>query len=167
MYEQLFRLQEEVFKVLANQKRLEIVQLLSHAELSVTDMVSMLGLPQANLSQHLSLLRQAHVVQTRRSGVVIYYRMADPRIADACELIRSFLQNRQRFDPEMQRLLTGQQNMYPVVKDLVCGMRISVTRSADASTYKGDIYHFCASGCKQTFDADPAKYIPKKETVHG
>lgn len=167
MYEKLFRLQEDVFKVLASQKRLEIVQLLSSKELSVSEMIGMLGLPQANLSQHLSSLRQAGVVETRRQGVTIYYRLVDSRIADACELIKGFLQDQQRFEPEIQQLIADQEQLYPIVKDVVCGMRISVVRAGDMSHYEENAYYFCASGCKHIFDESPITYISKKEVVHG
>lgn len=168
MYEKLFLLQEEIFKVIANQKRLEIIQLLSSKELSVSEMGSMLGLPQANLSQHLASLRQAHVVETRRSGVTIFYRLSDPRIASACELIKEFLQEQQRFDPDMKQLLDDQAHMYPVIKDVVCGMRISVKRTGASMEYEGINYYFCATGCKDMFQQHPANYVIKKEVVvHG
>jgi DNA-binding transcriptional ArsR family regulator len=72
MYQKLFKLQEDTLKVVANQKRLEIIQLLNNRELPVNEMVEMLGIRQANLSQHLSLLREAKIVTTRRDGVVIH-----------------------------------------------------------------------------------------------
>lgn len=165
MYEKLFLLQEEVFKVIANQKRLEIIQLLSSKELSVSEMGSMLGLPQSNLSQHLASLRQAHAVETRRSGVTIFYRLSDPRIASACELIKEFLQEQRRFDPDMKQLLDDQAHMYPVIKDVVCGMRISVKRTGASMEYEGSNYYFCATGCKDMFQQHPAKYVIKKEAI--
>lgn len=159
MYEQLFLLQEQIFKVLANSKRLEIVQLLSNQELSVNEMVFMLGLPQANLSQHLSLLRQGNVVETRREGVTIYYRLSDARIADACQLVKSFLQEQNRLNPEAGQFLSTDEDLYPITKDVVCGMRISISRAGGISEYNDNTYYFCASGCKQTFDTDTAKYM--------
>ena len=55
LYHRLFSLQEDVFKTIASRKRLEIIQLLKIRELSVSEMVEMLGVRQSNLSQHLSL----------------------------------------------------------------------------------------------------------------
>jgi len=98
MYQKLLSFQEEVFKVLANQKRLEIIQLLSGRELSVSQMVEMLGLPQANLSQHLALLRQAKVVTSRRDGQTIYYQLSDRRMSDALDMIKNVLIDRSRYN---------------------------------------------------------------------
>jgi P-type Cu+ transporter len=44
------------------------------------------------------------------------------------------------------------------VKDPVCEMDIEPQDAAATSEYKGKTYFFCAQGCKQTFDKDPAKY---------
>lgn len=167
MYQQLFSLQENAFKVIANQKRLEIIQLLGNRELSVSEMTEMLGLPQANLSQHLAPLRQAGIVQTRRDGVSVHYRLADQRIAQACGLIKDFLQDQHKFNPEVQELLEHQDDMYPVVRDVVCGMRISVSKAGEVIKHNDHTYYFCASGCKAKFKANPTKYATREELVHG
>ena len=159
MYQKLFTLQEDVFKVLANQKRLEIVQLLNNRELSVSQMISMLGLSQPNLSQHLSLLRQAKVITARRDGQTIYYHLSDPRIAEACTMIKQMLK-------EIYNLSAENELLYPITKDVVCGMRISVSQAGDTTTYKDKQYYFCASGCKETFQANPQNYI-KIGVLHG
>ena len=49
--------------------------------------------------------------------------------------------------------------MAELVKDLVCGMEIDPETAAGKSEHQGTTYHFCATGCKTDFDADPAKYI--------
>ena len=59
MYSELFRLQANLLKVLAQPKRLEIIHLLRDQRLNVTEIYSMLDLPQANVSQHLLALRAA------------------------------------------------------------------------------------------------------------
>jgi ArsR family transcriptional regulator len=167
MYQQLFSLQENAFKVIANQKRLEIIQLLGNRELSVSEMTEMLGLPQANLSQHLASLRQAGIVMARRDGVNIHYHLTDQRIAEACGLIKDFLQEQHKFNPEVQELLEHQDDMYPVVKDVVCGMRISVSRAGEVIKHDNHTYYFCASGCKTKFETKPTKYVTREELVHG
>lgn len=166
MYEKLFALQEDIFKVIANQKRLEIIQLLSSGERTVTEMTDMLGIRQANLSQHLAPLRQAKILETRREGVQVFYHLTDERIADAVVLIRAFLQEQHKIDPEVQEVIDDQSNLYPVVRDVVCGMRISVAKAGGRSKYEKHTYYFCASGCKKQFDAQPNKYAVK-EAVHG
>jgi ArsR family transcriptional regulator len=88
---QLFNLHAEVCKTLANPKRLEIIYALKEGELSVGELVKRLGIPKANVSQHLSMLRQRKVVACRREGVNIYYRISNPKIVAACGLMRDVL----------------------------------------------------------------------------
>ncbi|MBO7097578.1 MAG: winged helix-turn-helix transcriptional regulator [Alphaproteobacteria bacterium] len=64
-------------KAIANAKRLEILNYLSHHEMSVTDLQQRLTLSQSALSQHLALLRKAKIVQTRREKQKIIYRIAN------------------------------------------------------------------------------------------
>ena len=50
-----------------------------------------MGVAKANLSQHLSLMRQKGILATRREGTTIYYRLAIPHITEACEIMREVL----------------------------------------------------------------------------
>ncbi len=88
---QLFSLHAEVCKTLANPKRLEIIYALKDGELSVSELVKRLGIPKANVSQHLAILRQRRVVASRREGVNIYCRISNPKIIKACGLMREVL----------------------------------------------------------------------------
>lgn len=159
MYQKLFAAQEEIFKVLANQKRLEIIQLLNDQELSVTQIGDMLGMSQSNLSQHLSHLRQAKLVLARRDGQTIYYSLVDSRISQACNLIKDVLRDGHSLSDGEKKFLNSQEAIFPAVKDVVCGMRISLPRAADFTEYEGSHYYFCGSGCKQMFGTDPKSYI--------
>lgn len=87
----IWELQAEICQSLANPKRLQILNLLKWGELSVGAMVQTLGMAKANLSQHLSLMRQKGILATRREGTTIYYRLALPRITEACEIMREVL----------------------------------------------------------------------------
>jgi len=89
---QLFELQAAICKTLSDPNRLRILHELREGELSVSEIVSRLGLPQGNVSHHLGLLRERGIVLTRREGTTIYYRLADERIAAACDLVRDVLQ---------------------------------------------------------------------------
>jgi len=91
MKKEVFILQAEICKTLANPKRLEIINALKDGELSVGDLVERLGITKANVSQHLAVLRQARVVDTRRDGVNIYYHINNPKILEACSLMKSVL----------------------------------------------------------------------------
>lgn len=143
----LFSLEEEVFKVMANHKRLEIIQLLKGRELNVGEMIAMLGLRQSNLSQHLALLRQHRIVEIRRVGREVYYRLADDTIADAVLLVRAFLRAQHRPEADID---PG--SIFPIVVDPVCGMRFSATEAYDNIKHDEQTYYFCASGCKAAFE---------------
>ena len=68
------------YKILANSKRLEILNLLREQEMPVEALVRELGINKANVSQHLALLRHAELVTVRRNGLNAYYNIIDPRI---------------------------------------------------------------------------------------
>lgn len=162
-YQRLFSLQEAVLKTIASQKRLEIIQLLKNRELSVGEMVEMLGVKQPNLSQHLSLLRRHDIVTTRKKGLSVYYTLADPRIAEACQLIREFLTDQHKTDADIAQLIANNEDqLYPVAQDPVCGMRVSVFEAGAATKYGNRTYYFCGIGCKEKFLTSPAKYVVKE-----
>ncbi len=87
----VWELQADICQTLANPKRLQILHLLKEGERSVGDMVQALGVAKANLSQHLSLMRQKGILATRRQGTTIFYRIAAPAIIAACETMRQVL----------------------------------------------------------------------------
>ncbi len=69
---------EQLFKGLADQNRLRILNLLLHGELCVCDIQFVLGSSQPNVSRHLTYLRNAGLVLDRREGTRMYYRLARP-----------------------------------------------------------------------------------------
>lgn len=87
----VFELHAEVCKIFSHPKRLQIIDALRDKELTVSEVVAQLGIPKANVSQHLAVLRQKRVVMTRREGLNIYYRIANPKIIQACDLMRQVL----------------------------------------------------------------------------
>lgn len=99
--EELYRLQAEFCKGMAHPKRILILNTLKEGEKTVNELAEMTSIPQANLSQHLSLLRQLGLLETRRNGVNIYYSIADRRIVEACSLVREAIGERLRKDRRM------------------------------------------------------------------
>ncbi len=87
----VYELQADICQTLANPKRLQIVGLLKHGEVSVGEMVKVMGIPKANVSQHLSIMRQKGIIISRREGTTIYYRLASPKITEACSIMREVL----------------------------------------------------------------------------
>lgn len=91
MDKEIFEMHAEICKTLANPKRLEILSLLREGEKTVGELAELANIPQANLSQHLAMLRHRMVVTTRRKGVTLYYKIATPKIIKACDLMREVL----------------------------------------------------------------------------
>ena len=91
MDKKIFEMHADICKVFTNPKRLEIISLLRDGEKTVNELTELAGVPQANVSQHLTVLRQNNVVTTRRNGANIYYKIANPKILQACDLMREVL----------------------------------------------------------------------------
>ena len=88
---QIYELHAEVCKTLANPKRIEIINLLRSGEKSVAWLLEKTGLLKANLSQHLSIMRQRGIIKNRKEGLTVYYRIANQKIVKACDLMREVL----------------------------------------------------------------------------
>jgi len=91
MDKKIFEMHAEICKVFTSPKRLEIISLLRDGEKTVGELAELASIPQANVSQHLTVLRQNSVVTTRRDGANIYYRIANQKILQACDLMREVL----------------------------------------------------------------------------
>src|SRR4029450_265607 len=76
-------------RALADPKRLCVLESLAGGELSVSDLSTTVGCQVPNMSQHLAVLRSAGLVQSRREGSTIFYRLADVRVLEAYRLIQS------------------------------------------------------------------------------
>ena len=90
LYGQLARLG----KALASPHRLEILELLAQGERTVDSLATEVGLSLANASQHLQALRQAALVESRRDGQFVFYRLADPGVFELSKVIRSVAERR-------------------------------------------------------------------------
>jgi ArsR family transcriptional regulator len=87
----IYELQADICKIFSNAKRLEIINSLKDKEMSASELIERIGLSKANLSQHMGVLKSKGVILTRREGVNIYYRISNPKIIQACHLIREVL----------------------------------------------------------------------------
>src|SRR3989338_4150394 len=81
----------EIYRVMANPKRLEILNLLAIWEMSVDEIAEALRISKANVSQHLALLRQTRLVVVRRKGLNAFYKITDPRIVKPCHIFHDLL----------------------------------------------------------------------------
>jgi ArsR family transcriptional regulator, virulence genes transcriptional regulator len=87
----IYEMQAEICKTLTNPKRIEILNILKNEERTVTELVNALGASKANVSQHLAVMRHKGILTTRRDGVNIFYRVANPKVIDACALMKEVL----------------------------------------------------------------------------
>jgi len=84
-----YRLLARTIKGLVHPTRLAILCLLREGEVCVCELEPALDLRQANISQHLSILRRANLVTSRREGLRVFYRVVDDRVFEAIDLLSS------------------------------------------------------------------------------
>jgi ArsR family transcriptional regulator len=92
--DEITTLQAEVLKTLANPRRLEIIHRLALGPCEVGRLAEEIGASQPNISQHLSVLRAAGIVDAERDGREVRYRLTDPDVIVACNVMRGVLQRR-------------------------------------------------------------------------
>lgn len=80
----LFKRNAGVYKLISHPVRLEILHLLGQVERTVSELIEILNLRQAAVSQHLSLLRRAGFISSRRSGQSVIYKVRNRVAADTC-----------------------------------------------------------------------------------
>jgi ArsR family transcriptional regulator len=90
MMDSMRRFKAGVFQALAHPTRVAIVELLQDGELSVGQLGQKVGIEQANASQHLAVLRNRHIVQSRKEGNQIFYSLRDPSLAKVLAAMREF-----------------------------------------------------------------------------
>ncbi len=91
----------ELCKTFSNPTRLEILDLLRDGPLSVSELVKKTGVSQANISQHLSVMKSKGVLRGSRKGLNVYYELANPKMLAAFDLIRSVLRERLKEDKKI------------------------------------------------------------------
>lgn len=93
MPDSLRQFKAELFQALAHPTRIAILDLLREGEAPVGRFVDRLQLEQANLSQHLAVLRARQIVVTRKAGNHVFYSVRDPLIWQMLDLMRGYFQN--------------------------------------------------------------------------
>jgi len=87
-------LQAQVLKILASPRRLDILHRLADGPLEVGRLAQATGASQPNISQHLSVMRAAGIVEAERDGRETRYRLVDPEVLVACAVMRRVLERR-------------------------------------------------------------------------
>jgi ArsR family transcriptional regulator len=88
---EVLNLQAGLCKSLSDPKRLHIIQSLRGGERTVGELTAILGIKQSNASQHLAVLRKIGIITPRKEGNTVYYRLAHPKIAEACDLVHEVI----------------------------------------------------------------------------
>ncbi len=92
-HELLSRIAERL-KALADPTRLKILHTLEEGELTVSEILEQVGGSQANVSKHLGLMRRSGLLESRREGVNVYYRVVDPAAFAVCRTVCDALERR-------------------------------------------------------------------------
>jgi len=81
----------EIFKVLSHPARIQILQEIGKGEACVCHLEAQIGIRQATLSQHLMALRDADLLDTRRDGRYIFYRLAQREMLDTIQVVAELM----------------------------------------------------------------------------
>lgn len=90
--ESLRRFKAEIFQALAHPTRIAILEFLGKGELSAGELMEKLGMEQANVSQHLAVLRAKRIVTNRKAGNQVFYSVRGPIVIKVLQLMRTYCQ---------------------------------------------------------------------------
>lgn len=113
MLESMRRFKAGIFQALAHPTRVAIVEFLSHGEMSVGRLCEKVGVEQANASQHLAILRSKHIVEYRKEGNQIFYRLRDPLLGDVLAKMRDYYRH---YMTEATQMLRDEQKAAKKIK---------------------------------------------------
>jgi len=99
----------DVLKAMADPTRLKILHCLQNGERCVSDILDVVGGSQANVSKHLSVLKRAGLVDCRREGLNVFYRIIDQGVFAICRNVCDSLEV--RLDRDHQSVVSGRQEM--------------------------------------------------------
>jgi DNA-binding transcriptional ArsR family regulator len=91
MEDQIYQYHAEMCQVFSHPKRLEVIAVLRDGEMSVSELAQILKLTVGNLSQHLAMMKERHILLTRKEGNMVYYRIANPKLLHCMDMMRDML----------------------------------------------------------------------------
>jgi ArsR family transcriptional regulator len=92
MQETLRTYKASIFQALSHPTRIAILEELRDGEISAGTIQERLGLEQANLSQHLAILRSRQIVTNRKEGNQVFYSIRNPVLVEVLEVMRRYFQ---------------------------------------------------------------------------
>jgi ArsR family transcriptional regulator len=90
MQQTLRRFKADIFQALAHPTRVAIVELLRNGELSAGEILARLDVEQANVSQHLAVLRSKRIASSRKEGNQVFYSLRDPALGEVLDIMRRY-----------------------------------------------------------------------------
>ncbi|MBI5031337.1 MAG: winged helix-turn-helix transcriptional regulator [Chloroflexi bacterium] len=93
MQDPLRQFKAEFFKALAHPARIKILELLRDGELSVNELQARLEIEPSGVSQQLAILRSRQIVESRKNGTSVYYRVRDPQVFELLDVARRIFGN--------------------------------------------------------------------------
>jgi DNA-binding transcriptional ArsR family regulator len=90
MLQSMRQFKAEIFQAMGHPTRVAILEFLSRGEMTVGKICEKVEIEQANASQHLAILRNKQLVETRKDGNQIYYRLRHRLVADMLKLMRRY-----------------------------------------------------------------------------
>lgn len=106
----LHRFKAEFFKALGHPTRLAILDQLRAGERSVQELQQALAMEQSSVSQQLAVLRNKNIVDSRKEGTTVYYRVRDPMIFQLLDVARQIFNNHLIDTQEMLAILNEEQD---------------------------------------------------------
>jgi ArsR family transcriptional regulator len=94
MEDKQLELAAEVLRALGHPLRLKIVEFLRAGERCVCEIIPAVGAEQSVVSKHLSVLRQAGILEARKEGLRVIYRIRDPAVFTVCDLSQELVSRR-------------------------------------------------------------------------
>ena len=85
--------------------RLELLHNLRSGPKQVTELARLVNQPESTVSRHLSVLRSAGIVLTNHQGRAVYYRIANPKLFQVCDLMRQTLEEQSAHEARLARYL--------------------------------------------------------------
>jgi len=92
--EQAAKRKAQVIKAMAHHSRLAIIQSLGDGEMCVSDLQKIVGSDVSTVSKHLTVLKNANIVEDRKAGLQVYYRLRLPCVAEFLRCVDAMIENR-------------------------------------------------------------------------
>jgi ArsR family transcriptional regulator len=89
--EPIHRIKAEFFRALGHPVRVRVLELLKGGEMTVGDLQAELGIDSSSASQHLSAMRRQGILEARKEGTSVFYRVRDPRVFQLLESARQVI----------------------------------------------------------------------------